>query len=141
MVARQGLLYVGNIQGLSYHLLLAHWPSSDCTLQPVDFTGLKPQARTFFKELFTHLLISTQLSTPLLSPNPEDHPRTRNRGALEEVFVKATRVQTLAFGLVYFLSEIFEHEAEEEGGSSFLRWATKIAVDTLRTGVDVAAGL
>ncbi|PSS19945.1 hypothetical protein PHLCEN_2v3118 [Hermanssonia centrifuga] len=123
----------------------AWWLAKDCCtlaiFKPVDFTGLKPQARTFFKELFTHLLISTQLSTPLLSPNPEDHPKTRNRGALEEVFVKATRVQTLAFGLVYFLSEIFEHEAEEGGGSGFLRWATKIAVDTLRTGVDVAAGL
>lgn len=110
-------------------------------LQPVDFTVLKTPTQRFLKELFTHLLISTQLATPLLTSDPADFPSTRNRGPIEEVFIKATRVQALALGLVYFLGEVFRQEIDEDGGKGFLKWATKVAVDTLRTGMDVVAGL
>ena len=109
--------------------------------QPVDFTVIKASTHRFLKELFTHLLVCTQLSTPLLTSDPNDFPSTRNRGPIEEVFIKATRVQALAYGLVYFLGEIFRQEIDEAGGKGFLKWATKVAVDTLRTGMDVVAGL
>lgn len=109
--------------------------------QPVDFTILKPQARQFFTEFFAHLLVNTQLSTPLLSSNPRDYPITRNRGPIEEVFIKATRIQALTIGLVYFLDETFHKNAEQVGESGFLLWAIKVATDALRTGADIVVGL
>ncbi|GJE88610.1 MIF4G and MA3 domain-containing protein [Phanerochaete sordida] len=121
----------------------AWWLAKDCCtlaiLKPVDFTVLKPTTQRFLKELFIHLLVSTQLPTPLLTSDPNDFPTTRNRAPIEEVFIKATRIQALAYGLVYFLGEVFQHEAETDG-NGFLVWANKVAVDTLRTGVDIAAG-
>ncbi len=108
------------------------WIAKDCCtlaiLKPVDFTVLKPQTRTFMKELFTHVFANTQLPTPLLSP--DDLPNTRNKGAFEEVFAKGSKIQTLALGLVYFIREAFR------GESAFLKWATQVALETLKTGVD-----
>ncbi|TFY60458.1 hypothetical protein EVJ58_g5148 [Rhodofomes roseus] len=119
------------------------WIAKDCCtfaiLKPVDFTVLKPQSHTFLKELLTQVFVSTQVSTPLLSADPSTLP-TRNRGPLEEVFIKATRVQNLAVGLIFFIGEAFRGEgAGDEKG--FVRWASQVARDTLRTGMDVVAGL
>ncbi|KAI0091308.1 hypothetical protein BDY19DRAFT_991875 [Irpex rosettiformis] len=123
----------------------AWWIAKDaCTLailKPVDFTNLKPQTRQFFTEMFTHVLISTQLPTPILSSDPKDFPTTRNRGPLEEVFIKATRLETLALGLVYFLSQIFDQGREQNGGSGFVKWATKVAIETLRTGMGIVPAI
>lgn len=119
------------------------WIAKDCCtlaiLKPVDFTVLQPQSRTFLKELLTQIFISTQVSTPLLSRNPKDLPKGHNRGPLEEVFMKATRVQTLVIGLVYFIGDVFKGDGIEDDG--FLKWAAQVARDTLRTGMDVVAGL
>ncbi|OSX58848.1 hypothetical protein POSPLADRAFT_1173112 [Postia placenta MAD-698-R-SB12] len=119
------------------------WIAKDCCtlaiLKPVDFTVLQPQSRTFLKELLTQIFISTQVSTPLLSRNPKDLPKGHNRGPLEEVFMKATRVQTLVIGLVYFIGDVFKGDMIEDDG--FLKWAAQVARDTLRTGMDVVAGL
>ncbi|RPD60072.1 MIF4G-domain-containing protein [Lentinus tigrinus ALCF2SS1-7] len=108
------------------------WIAKDCCtlaiLKPVDFTVLKPQPQAFMKELFTHVLANTQLSTPLLSS--ENLPSTRNKGPLEEVFVKGAKIQTLALGLVYFIREAFR------GESGFLKWASQVALEVLRKGVD-----
>ena len=87
-----------------------------------------------------HTLISSQLPTPSLSTNPKDLPDTHHRGPLEEVFIKATRVPTLALGLIYFIGEI-GHSETEENDSSFTKWARKVALDTLRTGMDVVPNL
>ena len=87
------------------------------------------QARNFMRELFVHVLANTQLGAPLLTPDAL--PDTRNKGAVEEVFVKGAKIQTLALGLTYFLKEEFK---SEEG---FLRWASQTALQTLRTGMDV----
>ncbi|KAI0749305.1 armadillo-type protein [Daedaleopsis nitida] len=111
------------------------WVAKDCCtlaiLKPVDFTVLKAQTQTFMKELFTHVLANTQLATPLLrSERAEDLPKTRNKGPLEDVFVKGRRLQTLALGLVYFIREAFR---EEEG---FLKWASQVALETLRSGTE-----
>ncbi|KAI0078809.1 MIF4G-domain-containing protein [Panus rudis PR-1116 ss-1] len=121
------------------------WIAKDCVtlaiLKPVDFTVLKPQSRKFLVQLFTDTFISTQLSTPLISSDPEALPRTRNRAPLEEVFIKATKIQALALGLMYFLGEVVKHEVEDMDESGFLVWATKVALDTLRTGLDVVPNL
>lgn len=139
MVVGEGLLYACYPQGMSIHACITL--SYSIVSQPIDFTVIKPPTQRFLKELFTYLLISTQLSTPLLTSDPKDFPTTRNRAPIEEVFIKATRIQAFAYGLVYFLGEVFQHEIEEEGGKGFLKWTNKVAVDTLRTGVDVVAGL
>jgi len=67
-------------------------------------------------------------------------PTTRNRGALEEVFIRATRVETLTLGLIYFLSkEMSQPQGEDDKGLA--KWATGVAVDTLRTGKDIIPNL
>ncbi|EJF64960.1 MIF4G-domain-containing protein [Dichomitus squalens LYAD-421 SS1] len=109
------------------------WIAKDCCtlaiLKPVDFTVLKPQARTFMRELFVHVLANTQLATPLLSS--EELPNTKNKAPLEEVFIKGSKIQSVALGLVYFLREAFR------GEEGFLKWASQVALQTLRTGMDV----
>ena len=108
------------------------WIAKDCctlaVLKPVDFPSLKPQTRSFMHELFVHVFANTQLTTPLLKS--QDLPNTRNKGALEEVFAKGAKVHTLALGLTYYL------RAEFKGEDGFLKWASHIALQALRTGVD-----
>jgi len=107
-------------------------------LQPVDFTRLKPQSRSFLKELLAQVFISTQISTPIDSKRV---PQTgRNRGAVEEVFIKATRTETLAMGLVYFLGQAFRDE-EDIDAVKLVRWAAEVAKETLRVGLDVIPSL
>ncbi|KAI0635926.1 armadillo-type protein [Trametes polyzona] len=112
------------------------WLAKDaCTLavlKPVDFTVLKPAAHAFVREMLVHALANTQLATPLLaSERPEDLPTTRNKGPLEEVFLKGAKIQAVALGLVYFLQTAFK------GEEGFLKWASQVALDTLRTGMEV----
>jgi nucleolar MIF4G domain-containing protein 1 len=99
----------------------------------VDFTDLKPRTRKFISYLFHQVFANSQVSAPVLGG---DLPPTRNKGPLEEIFVKATRIQTLAMGLVYFLTEM--KKASEE---DFIQWASAVAIDTLRTGLDVVPTL
>lgn len=82
----------------------------------------------------THLFVATQVSTPVLGKSTL--PTTQNRGAVEEVFIKATRIEALALGLVYFLSQEMSAAADEEDGG-LVKWASSVAVDTLRTRMDV----
>lgn len=112
------------------------WLAKDCctlaVLKPVDFTVLKQQAHTFLRELFVHVFANTQLATPLLaSERKEDLPTTRNRGPLEEVFLRGSKIQVVALGLVYYLQTTFE---EQDG---FLKWASEVALEALRTGMEV----
>ncbi|KZT00798.1 ARM repeat-containing protein [Laetiporus sulphureus 93-53] len=115
------------------------WVAKDCCtlaiLKPVDFTILKQQSHTFLKELLSQIFISTQVSTPLLSGERNVFPTTRNRGPLEEVFMKATRMQNLSVGLIHFISEAFKGDNSEDNG--FIKWASQVAKDTLRTGMDI----
>lgn len=112
------------------------WLAKDCctlaVLKPVDFTVLRPQSQTFLRELFVHTLANTQLATPLLAEGrTEDLPTTRNRGPLEEVFLRGSKIQTVALGLVYFFQTAFK------GEEGFLKWASQVALDTLRTGMEL----
>ena len=113
------------------------WLAKDCCplaiLKHVAFAVLKPQARTFMRELFVHVLANTQLATPLLSS--EELPSTKNKAPLEEVFIKGSKIQSVALGLVYFLRETFK------GEEGFLKWASQVALQTLRTVMDVIPAL
>ena len=110
---------------------------------------LKPQTRDFFKELFIHIFINSQRSTPLANStniNNKDVVFTRNRNAIEEIFNKVSRVEALAMGLAFLLSELFpekrrhfksDDDDDDDGFSKFLKWAAGVAKDTLRTGIDL----
>ena len=108
-------------------------------MQPVDFTRLKTQTCDFFKELFIQIFVNSQRSTPLANSNIKDLVFTRNRNAVEEIFIKVSRVEALAMGLVFFLSQSFpeKHLKSGDGFSKFLKWAVGVAKDTLRTGIDL----
>ncbi|KAF7312428.1 MIF4G/MA4-domain-containing protein [Mycena indigotica] len=115
----------------------AWWIAKDCLtlaiLKPVDFTTLKSQSTAFLRELFVQLFVCSQTSTPLADINAL--PATRNRSSVEEIFIKATRIETLAIGLAYFLTETLQSE------SDVVQWACGVAKDTLRTGVDFIPSL
>lgn len=108
----------------------------------MDFTILKPPARAFLKEFFTQVFIFSQTSKPLLAEGAKSLPTTRNRGSLEEIFLKGSRNETLAMGIVYFLSEAFPKQNKGRSKvDDFTLWATGVARETLRTGVDVVLDL
>lgn len=93
-------------------------------------------------ELFAQINISTQVSAPVVGPDPSGIPNTRNRGPIEEVFIRATKVTTLALGLIFFLGEVTAKEFDQsQTGSQFLGWANMVALDTLRMGMDVIPNL
>ncbi|KAG5635726.1 hypothetical protein H0H81_010304 [Sphagnurus paluster] len=120
------------------------WIAKDCVtltiLKPVDFTVLKPTTKDFLKELLIQIFFCSQRATPMISINPEDVPVTRDRKAVEEIFIKATRIQSLAMGLVYFISESFRTKEEDEL-LKLIKWASGLAKDTLRSGVDIIPDL
>jgi len=111
--------------------------------QPVDFTVLKPQTREFLKELFTQIFVNSQRPTPLVTSDLKSSIFTSNRNVIEEIFVKASRIQALAIGIAYFLAETFKCNKSdpEDGFSKFLGWAIDVAKDTLRTGVDMVPAI
>jgi nucleolar MIF4G domain-containing protein 1 len=132
MVGCERLCDTVRIQGLfimSLHLSR----ELSCYYQPVDFTVLKPQTRDFLSYFFCQLFTSSQTSIPTLQ---SDVPPTRNKASLEEIFVKAARIQALAMGLVYFLTEMKKGSEEV-----FIRWAIGVAIDALRTGLDIVPAL
>ncbi|KAG1725981.1 hypothetical protein EDB19DRAFT_1586391, partial [Suillus lakei] len=81
----------------------AWWIAKDyCTLtifKPVDFTVLKTQTRTFLKELLIKLFIASQVSSPMLTNDAGDYPSMRNRGSLEGIFLKASRIENLGLSV------------------------------------------
>jgi nucleolar MIF4G domain-containing protein 1 len=109
----------------------------DFGCQPVDFTILKPRTSNFLKDLFTHLFIATQVSVPAIGTTV---PTTRNQGAVEEVFIKAMRLEALALGLIYFLQKEMS-QPKDRNDKGLISWATRVAVDTLRTGMDLVPNL
>ncbi|KAG1821658.1 uncharacterized protein BJ212DRAFT_1445192 [Suillus subaureus] len=112
----------------------AWWIAKDCCtltiFKPVDFTMLKPQTRSFLKELFIQLFIASQVTSPMLSTDSGDYPSMRNRGSLEEIFLKTSRIENLGLGLIFFMSNTFK------GEDGFLTWASSIAKETVQTGMD-----
>jgi len=82
--------------------------------------------------MLSNIFVASQVATPVLG---NTSPQARNRSAIEEIFIKATRIEALALGLVYFLSN--ELSPTNEDGGELAKWATRIAIDTLRTGMDM----
>ncbi|KAI6123276.1 hypothetical protein EV401DRAFT_1288685 [Pisolithus croceorrhizus] len=97
-------------------------------LKPVDFTLLKPQSRKFLKELFAQIFAATQGSSPMLSDQLDIE--SRNRGVIEDTFNKATKIENLGLGLIFFFSHAFREE------TGFLQWASSVAKETLQSGMD-----
>lgn len=97
-------------------------------LKPVDFTLLKLQSQKFLKELFIQVFVASQGSSPVLVDHANELG-SRNRGVIENIFMKATKIENLGQGLIYFLSHTFR----EDG---FLKWASLVAKETLRGGMD-----
>jgi nucleolar MIF4G domain-containing protein 1 len=57
---------------------------------------------------------------------------SRNRGPLQEIVLKATKINTLAMGLAYFLSEPFNELPDSSG---LVGWGVEVAKEALRTSV------
>ncbi|TEB34519.1 ARM repeat-containing protein [Coprinellus micaceus] len=124
----------------------AWWIARDAVtlmiLKPVDFTILKPQTKEFLRELFSQILVASQVSTPLLTDDISSIQLTKNRTPVEEIFIKASRVGTLAMGLAYFLTETFKPlRNETDVGSKFISWGVALATDTLKSGLDFVQAL
>jgi nucleolar MIF4G domain-containing protein 1 len=97
---------------------------------------LKSQGRQFLRELLQHVFINSQTATPLIDASQIGE--MRNRAGIEEIFTRAARMENLATGLVFFMRGTFAQDSYEgEKLAKFIKWASKIALDTLRTGVDV----
>ncbi|KAJ3907916.1 hypothetical protein F5879DRAFT_1008029 [Lentinula edodes] len=116
----------------------AWWIAKDsvtlAVLKPIDFTMLKSQTQMFLHQLFIYLFLSSQSKSPLISANTSS---SRNRSSIEEVFIKASRLQTLAMGLVFFLSKRLSLAENDE----LVKWGTEIAKDTLRSRLDIVPDL
>lgn len=55
---------------------------------------------------------------------------------MEEIFIKATKLENLAIGLANFLNEAFKKVEGEEEFTKFVKRANGLAQDTLRTGLN-----
>jgi len=92
--------------------------------------------------MLVNIFLNSQRSIATITLNTKDIPITRDRGALEKIFIKATRLKALARGLVYFMSEAFRDLSGEESDLAELcGWASGLAKDTLRTGIDIVPNL
>ncbi|KAJ4477246.1 hypothetical protein J3R30DRAFT_3734177 [Lentinula aciculospora] len=121
----------------------AWWIAKDSitltVLKPIDFTMLKPQTKMFLQQLFICLFLSSQSKSPLIGAAASS---SRNRTSIEEIFTKTSRQQTLAMGLVLFLSKGLRLEQDDDVNSNtthLVKWAVEIAKDTLGTGLDIVS--
>ncbi|TDL25786.1 hypothetical protein BD410DRAFT_765514 [Rickenella mellea] len=102
-------------------------------LKPVDFISLKPSTRAFLHELFKHVFLYTQDTSPVPTANFKNAVLNRKRDALEEVMLKLVRLPTLAKGIDYFLSTAFgDVENADDDIGRFVKWACGVAKDALR---------
>ena len=93
-------------------------------------------------DLLLEVFINSQLLTPVLAITSIDFAAlTTDRQSLEEIFIKATKLENLAMGLVYFMTENFRKVDGADDFVKFVKWAQTIARDTLRTGLDVLPSL
>ncbi|KAF8638284.1 hypothetical protein AX17_002304 [Amanita inopinata Kibby_2008] len=127
-------IYLSNI-AKAYGWWIAKGSVTLTILKPVDFTTLKARGKEFLRELVAAILISSQVTSPVLGSSAKNLSAVRDRAAVEEIFIKATRVETLAMGLVYFMTETFRDGSHEV--TKLIRWSCEVAKDTLRTGLDI----
>lgn len=92
--------------------------------------------------MFIQLFISSQVTSPIVDPSWSKLNTIKNRDAVRDIFTKANRIAVLSMGLVYFLSGTFKFKDDTEGDGAdeerMLRWASDVAKETLRAGIDGA---
>ena len=78
------------------------------------------------------------MASPVIGLDVKNLPTTRDRAAVEEIFIKATHAEALGMGLVYFMTETLrDFSSQDEELTKLVKWASGIAKDTLRTGLDI----
>ncbi|GAA5834969.1 hypothetical protein JCM5353_003339 [Sporobolomyces roseus] len=128
---------VGNLAKL-YSWCVAKEALNISILKPVPFATAIPQTQTFLLTFFTHLLLSTQTTSPAFVL-PTTGSR-KDREAVERVFVKAAPHGSLLKGLGYFLEahgeELVEKARRKLGDSerATVKFGLKVAADTLSVG-------
>lgn len=101
---------------------------------------MKPQTRTFFQDLFFHIFLSSQVSSPAitLDQNATKYlAGSRKQEVLEQVFMKALRVPTLTQGLLYFIGNVLGDFGDHEVLSQVLGWGRDVALNTLHGTLDI----
>ncbi|KAF8525807.1 hypothetical protein BU17DRAFT_74234 [Hysterangium stoloniferum] len=115
-------------------------------LKPVDFTTLRQQTIDFFHILFSQLFISSQVLSPAISLDANAATflaDTRDRQAVEEVFIKVKRLPILTQGLVFFLNMALWRDNGPDNEVVFrtIKWARDIAIEALHSEIHAAASL
>lgn len=99
---------------------------------------LKSQTTFFLRQLLINLLLSSQSTSPLVGGEVYV---SRNRASIEDIFIKASKLQTVSMGLVFFLSKglIFDNadDIDDPNIIKLVKWGVEIAMDTLRGGLDI----
>lgn len=104
-------------------------------LKPVDFTTLKPESRTFIKNMFVQFFASSQVTSPMQAANPANVGDEWEKAPVQDVFGKVARIEGLALGLIYFLTELTKESTFSTGsGDRLLRWGSESAMEALRQG-------
>ncbi|CEH15949.1 Protein involved in high osmolarity signaling pathway [Ceraceosorus bombacis] len=125
-------------------------------LKTVSFATLKPRGARFLQLLLAHVLLSTQVSSPLQTLRIKSAPslsKTKSLGAgdgqaLEEVLVSGTvGNQDLSKGLLYFIdahvakkneiAQLVGRGEEVEGTRTRLFWAASTAKEVLSVGATI----
>ncbi|KAF5391624.1 hypothetical protein D9757_002400 [Collybiopsis confluens] len=123
----------------AYAWWIAKGSISLAVLKPLDFTTIKPQTRTFLKHFFLNLFVSSQSISPLVG---SEVGSSRDRASIEEIFTKAGRLQTLAMGLMFFISKVLSiDDVNDPELVRLVKWGVEIAKDTLRSGLDIVPDL
>lgn len=119
-------------------------------LKTVDFTSLQPAGTLFLQHLLMHVLLLTQVKSPMLTRKSRaalaQPPQPAQRDALERLFVKGTVGQpSLAQGLLVFLQMHLQRGDlvallgdEDDGVLGRLVWAVGVAHETLSVGAQAA---
>lgn len=134
----------------AYGYWIGHQALSLNVLRPVDFTSIKANGVRFVQQLLTHALLATQTKSPVLTPAVRTRlakePSVSDRSAVERLFVQGTVGHpALAQGLLVFLRTHLRKkdlaQALGAGDSALgrLRWAARIAIDTVTVGSTSAA--
>lgn len=129
MVDCKRLLFYHYFEGNLESVVVLEALADPSHAQPVDFTVLKPQTQKFLREFFVQIFVASQTSSSVLTDDLNEQT-SRNRGTVEEIFIKATKIENLGLGLIFFLSNMFR------GEEGFLGWASALARETLQTGMN-----
>lgn len=108
----------------------------------MDFTRLRSPTKAFIRNLFFHIFISSQVSSPAITLNQTAARyltgTERKQDVLEQVFTKALRAPTLTQGLIIFIRNVLDDfEEDNKVVLEALQWGRDVALHTLRGTVDI----